>query len=65
MKIEEKSDHKFFLGGLYILILTHFVPVFKKRFFLFCFVLGPMGRFPPGDLAIFRLSDFQRPGAKN
>ena len=54
MKIEEKSDVNFFFG-LYILILTHFVPVFKKKI-----VLGPIGAVPA-----WGLSDFQRPGAKN
>ena len=64
MKIEEKSDlRKFFLD-----VYTHFdacragIQKVKKIFFLYW---GPLGRFPPGDLAIFGLSDFQRPGAKN
>ena len=62
MKIEEKSDPNFFFG----VVCTHFdayragIQKIKKNLYW-----GPMGQFPPGDLAIFRLSDFQRPGAQN
>ena len=64
MKIEEKYDlKKIFFWVVY----THFdafrAGIQKMNYYFLYW--GPLGRFPPGDLAIFGLSDFQRPGAKN